>query len=124
MGNQGHSHDSARMVNEYIWAGAIGDVREVHVWTNRPLSHWPQGIPRPEPMKSSASELRWNIQGVMTRLANAMTGTYPAPDTLAWDLFLGPAPQIEYHPALSSLQLARLGGLGRGRPRRHGGAPH
>ena len=34
----------------------------------------------------------------MTRLANAMTGTYRAPDTLAWDLFLGPAPQIEYHP--------------------------
>ena len=98
MGNQGHSHDSARLVNEYIWAGAIGDVREVHVWTNRPLSHWPQGIPRPEPMKSGAGELRWNVQGVMTRLANAMTGTYPAPDTLAWDLFLGPAPQIDYHP--------------------------
>jgi predicted dehydrogenase len=98
MGNQGHSDDDGRKVNEYIWAGAIGDVREVHVWTNRPLTHWPQGIPRPEPMKSSASELRWNMSGVMTRLANAMTGAYRAPDTLAWDLFLGPAPQIEYHP--------------------------
>ena len=32
---------------EYIMAGAIGDVREVHVWTNRPLGFWPQGIPRP-----------------------------------------------------------------------------
>ena len=63
MGNQGHSDDDARKVNEYIWAGAIGDVREVHVWTNRPLTHWPQGIPRPEPMKSSASELRWNMSG-------------------------------------------------------------
>jgi predicted dehydrogenase len=98
MGNQGHSSDDARRVNEYIWAGAIGDVREVHVWTNRPLTHWPQGIPRPEPMKSGASELRWNMSAVMTRLANAMAGTYRIPDTLAWDLFLGPAPQIEYHP--------------------------
>jgi predicted dehydrogenase len=47
MGNQGHSSDDARVVNEYIWAGAIGEVREVHAWTNRPLGYWPQGIPRP-----------------------------------------------------------------------------
>ena len=31
-------------------AGAIGDVREVHVWTNRPLGYWPQGMPRPAPL--------------------------------------------------------------------------
>lgn len=98
MGNQGHSSDDARRVNEYIWAGAIGDVREVHVWTNRPLSHWPQGIPRPEPMKTSENDLRWNMPGIMTRLANAMTGTYPVPDSLSWDLFLGPGPNVEYHP--------------------------
>jgi hypothetical protein len=34
---------------------------------------------------------------VMARLANAM-GLYSVPDTLAWDLFLGPAPHVEYHP--------------------------
>src|SRR5882724_1575922 len=37
MGNQGHSLDDARTAVEYVWAGAIGEVREVHVWTNRPL---------------------------------------------------------------------------------------
>jgi len=47
MGNQSHSSDDARLVNEYIQSGAIGTVTEVHVWTNRPLGYWPQGIPRP-----------------------------------------------------------------------------
>ena len=50
MGNQGHSSDDARLVNEYIQSGAIGTVTEVHVWTNRPLAYWPQGIPRPAPL--------------------------------------------------------------------------
>ncbi|HZD05904.1 MAG TPA: Gfo/Idh/MocA family oxidoreductase, partial [Longimicrobiales bacterium] len=37
MGNQGHSSDEARLINEWIQAGLIGPVREVHVWTNRPI---------------------------------------------------------------------------------------
>ena len=48
MGNQGHSSDDARKAVEHIPQGAIGEVREVHVWTNRPLAYWPQGIPSPE----------------------------------------------------------------------------
>ena len=78
-------------------AGAIGDVREVHVWTNRPLGYWPQGIPRPAPMSGDESKLRWNNEGVATRLAAAM-GKFPVPDGLSWDLFLGVAPVVEYHP--------------------------
>jgi predicted dehydrogenase len=97
MGNQGHSSDGARLVNEYIAAGAIGDVSEVHVWTNRPLAYWPQGIPRPEPLTTDEGKLGWNLGDVMKRLANAM-GKYPVPDKLNWELFLGPAPHVEYHP--------------------------
>ncbi len=41
MGNQGHTYDDNRVVKEWIAAGAIGKVKEVHVWTNRPI--WPQG---------------------------------------------------------------------------------
>lgn len=97
MGNQGHSLDDGRTAVEYLQAGAIGDVREVHIWTNRPLGFWPQGVPRPV-APASATELRWNGPGITARLGGALAGDYPPPDGLAWDLFLGPAPQVEYHP--------------------------
>ena len=97
MGNQGHSTDDARLINEYIAAGAIGDVREVHVWTNRPLAYWPQGIPRPQ-ARPNPDNANWDMDAVTDRLANAMAGHYPMPQGLAWDLFLGPGPVVEYHP--------------------------
>jgi predicted dehydrogenase len=98
MGNQGHSGDDGRKVVEWIQSGAIGPVSEVQIWTNRPLAFWPQGIPRPEPLKAGNYELSWNMSGVMARLANAMAGAYPIPEGVDWDLFLGPAPRMEYHP--------------------------
>jgi len=101
MGNQGHSSDDARLVNEYIQSGAIGQVREVHIWTNRPYAYWPQGIPRPAPMQAQTSDAAqpWNLKYVMDKLGDAMHATpHPMPDKLAWDLFLGPAPQVDYHP--------------------------
>ena len=101
MGNQRHSLDVSRRGIEYVMGGALGDVREVHVWTNRPLGHWPQGIPRPAPIKGDAQQLPWNNRGIMQRLSAAMLGEnggYKVPDKLAWDLFLGVAPQVEYHP--------------------------
>lgn len=72
MGNQGHSKEGARLICEWIWDGAIGNVTEVHVWTNRPI--WPQGIEAPKEIPS-------------------------APPTLDWDAWLGPAPWRPYHPA-------------------------
>jgi len=72
MGNQGHASEVARLINTWIWDGAVGDVREVHCWTNRPV--WPQGIDAPKEIPS-------------------------VPPTLDWDLWLGPAPWRPYHPA-------------------------
>jgi predicted dehydrogenase len=69
MGNQGHSTDDIRRICEWIWDGAIGPVREVHVWTDRAV--WPQGFDRP-------------------------TGARRVPATLDWDLWLGPAPERPY----------------------------
>ena len=106
MGNQGHSMDDARTGYEYINSGAIGDVREVHVCTNRPLGFWPQGVPRPAPMPppqpprsgSLPPAQQWNGRFVDAKIADALNGEYPVPAELDWDLFLGVAPKVAYHP--------------------------
>ena len=51
MGNQGYSNEGTRQCAEIVWNGDIGNVSEVHAWSDRPL--WPQGlteIPKPEPV--------------------------------------------------------------------------
>jgi hypothetical protein len=78
----------------------IGDTTEVHVWTNRPLGYWPQGIPRPEKFQGDWGRLGWGNGGVTERLADAFTrkvGSRP-PNGLDWNLFLGAAPVVPYHP--------------------------
>src|SRR5688572_26933168 len=72
MGNQGHAAIGTRQSGEWIEAGAIGKVSEIHYWTNRPI--WPQAIERP-------------------------SESHHTPEWLDWDLFLGPAPLRPYHPA-------------------------
>ena len=57
MGNQGHSGDDGRRVVELVRSGILGPVREVHVWTNRPI--WPQGVPRRSATFTPAS-LDWD----------------------------------------------------------------
>lgn len=65
MGNQGSAEDGLRRAIEVVQSGLLGQVRNVHLWTNRPT--WPQGMDRPR-------------------------GTDPIPPGLDWDLWLGPAP--------------------------------
>jgi predicted dehydrogenase len=99
LGNQGHSMDDSRTGYEYINSGAIGDIREVHVWTNRPLGYWPQGVPRPAPLTDNGSQQKgWSGRDVQARVATALAGQYPVPADTDWDLFLGCAPVVEYHP--------------------------
>src|SRR5687767_10142666 len=100
MGNHGHSQDDARRGQDYLAAGAIGDIKEVHVWTNRPLAFWPQGIPRPTAMTGTPpATSSWNNSAITRRLADLMASSgVSKPTTLAWDLFLGVAPDVEYHP--------------------------
>jgi predicted dehydrogenase len=101
MGNQGHSSDDARLINEWVQAGVIGAVREVHVWTNRPI--WPQGIPRPGPAPSTfkgIGSLTWWGQWAMESIATtSFQGGFLVPEGLHWPLYLGPVPEdIPYHP--------------------------
>ena len=59
MGNQGHSYDSTRRLVELVQAGVLGDVREVHVWTDRPI--WPQGVDRPAGEDPVPENLLWDL---------------------------------------------------------------
>jgi predicted dehydrogenase len=98
MGNQGHSQDDARRGQEYLMSGVLGEIREVHVWTNRPLGYWPQGVPRPAALNVDPTTLRWNADSLDKRLAASMFANVPVPRTLDWNLFLGVAPEVPYHP--------------------------
>ncbi|NLN78010.1 MAG: Gfo/Idh/MocA family oxidoreductase [Armatimonadetes bacterium] len=71
MGNQGSALDGLRETVEVIQSGVIGQIKEIHVWSNRPV--WPQGVTR-------------------------FTETPEVPKDLHWDLFIGPAPMRPYHP--------------------------
>jgi predicted dehydrogenase len=73
MGNQGHASEGTRRVVEWIRAGVVGPVREVHMWTDRPLGYWTQGdVQRP--------------------------GGVKVPKNLNYDVWLGPAPEKPYNP--------------------------
>ncbi len=72
MGNQFASANAVRRAKELVDAGTIGEVTRVLAWTNRPV--WPQGVPTP-------------------------TGKYEIPKELDWDVWLGPAPYIDFNPA-------------------------
>ena len=79
MGNEGQASEHTRLIQEFIADGAIGAVREVHLWTDRPMNgvhgvFWPQGVDRPDNQPS-------------------------VPEYLDWNLWLGPAPVRPYHPA-------------------------
>jgi hypothetical protein len=73
MGNQGHAGNGWRTAYEYVKAGAIGDIKEFHTWTNRPV--WPQGGDRPD-------------------------GSDPIPNTLDWEAWIGPAAMRPYKKGL------------------------
>ncbi|HVZ78560.1 MAG TPA: Gfo/Idh/MocA family oxidoreductase [Gemmatimonadaceae bacterium] len=102
MGNQGHSGDGARLINEWIQAGVIGPVHEVYVWTDRPYGWWPQGVPRPDRMPAPPGipvGSGWGQRRLDMLLANAMAGDFSPPPGVRWDLYLGPvAEDIPYHP--------------------------
>lgn len=80
MGNQGHSREGIRSICEWIWDGAIGEIREVEAWCS--LSYYPWG--------HASWSSKWGARP---------TDTPAVPASLNWDLWLGPAPVRPYHPA-------------------------
>jgi len=80
MGNQGHSAEGMRLICEWIWDGAIGEVREVDAWCD--LSYYPWG------------HAYWS-----SKWGERPKDTPPLPAGLNWDIWLGPAKERPYHPA-------------------------
>lgn len=97
MGNQGHSMDDGRLVLEWIQAGVIGPVREVHVWTNRPI--WPQGLPAPVMPAEMPGDDSWWPGSTNRRIAAAIARDAAPPDSLNWDIYrCANAEDTAYHP--------------------------
>jgi predicted dehydrogenase len=71
MGNNGHAGEGLRLTREWLQAGAIGVVQEIHCWSDRPGKWWVQNLDRP-------------------------TETPPVPEGLDWDLWIGAAPMRPY----------------------------
>ncbi|MES2177220.1 MAG: Gfo/Idh/MocA family oxidoreductase [Gemmatimonadota bacterium] len=113
MGNQGHSGDGTRRIMELIGAGVIGPIKDVHIWTDRPLRYWAQGIPRPTAPNAAPAATppapapgapvvppRWDMRTVDRAVLKAMAeNPQTIPAGLEWDLFLGPAKNLPYHPS-------------------------
>jgi len=59
MGNQGSSGDGVRQACAWAWAGEIGEVRKVDVWSSRPI--WPQGLDTPTDVQKVPKTLDWNL---------------------------------------------------------------
>ncbi len=74
MGNQGHNFEGMKLIREWVDAGLIGEVQEVHMWTNRAT---PNNLNALNPLAAQ-----------------------PVPDTLDWDLWTGPAEMGPYNEEL------------------------
>ena len=84
-GNQGHSTEDMRLVVEWFRAGAIGDVKTVHLY-------------RHETATSPAAATPGGLQVIYENIPKILAQQIPTPDGLLWDLFLGPAPVRGYNP--------------------------
>ncbi len=83
MGTQIHATDNYRRVVELVQAGAIGPVREAHVWVGRAWG------------RQSAEDAK--KYGDIVSIQDRPAGSSPVPNGLDWDLWLGPAPERPFH---------------------------
>ena len=79
LGNYGHSSEDIRLLCEWIWDGAIGDVTEVHAWTTTGARRWTSFTDKPD-----------------ERL--------PVPEGFDWERWLGPVPRRPYHSAYAPVR--------------------
>jgi predicted dehydrogenase len=78
MGNQGHTGEGIRLLKEWVTAGIVGNVKEIHVWTNRPI--WPQGNVAKDKIvggKEAPANLNWTHWQAATPEVPYLDGLHP-----------------------------------------------
>lgn len=92
MGNQGSAENGLRRAVELVQDGLLGKIKEVHVWTNRPI--WPQGADAILKVGAARAAAFAALHGKPVEVPKPT-----APKGINWDVFLGPAPVRPYDPA-------------------------
>ncbi len=101
MGNQGSASDGLRRDAAEMKAGVYGDIKEIHVWTNRPI--WPQGPETIRTMKAFEEKVRKeNPDQANELIAKMKEKTENQLNNLDWDLWLGVAKKREFFPGEKS----------------------
>ncbi|MDO5581494.1 MAG: Gfo/Idh/MocA family oxidoreductase [Planctomycetia bacterium] len=99
MGNQGSTDDGLRKTAAQLKAGILGEIKEVHVWTNRPI--WPQGPNRDLSLAKFSAKIKKDDPDIADdEIAEKKKQIDTALKTLNWDLWLGVAPQRDYWPGI------------------------
>ena len=107
MGIQGHCGEGIRLLQEWLDADAIGPVREVHCWTNRPI--WPQGVQWPQEEEAPPANLDWNLW-LGTAKARPYSSVYaPFKWRGWWDFGCGALGDIGCHAMDAAFHALELG---------------
>ena len=110
MGNQGATMQGTRILREWIEAGMIGDVTEVHYWTNRPI--WPQGTGLKFPATTPVpAEINWDVwQGTCATDRPYSPDIHPFKWRGFWDYGCGALGDIGCHSMNSAFWALNLEG--------------
>jgi len=99
MGNQGSASDRLRLEAAEMKAGVYGDIKEIHVWTDRPVGWWPQGPETIRTMKAYEEKVRKERPNEAEQLiAEMKKRTEDQLNNIDWDLWLGVAKPREFFP--------------------------
>ena len=109
MGNQGATLKGTRILREWIEAGVIGQVTEVHYWTNRP--NWPQGKGLAFPAEPVPDSINWEVwQGTVATNRPYSSKIHPFAWRGFWDYGCGALGDIGCHSMNSAFWALDLNG--------------
>jgi predicted dehydrogenase len=107
MGNQGSSGSGVRQACAWAWAGEIGEVRKVAVWSSRPI--WPQGLDTPTDVQKVPRTLDWNLWIAHMPLRAYNSAYHPWNFRGWWDFGTGALGDMGCHNMHPAFKILKLG---------------